>query len=89
MPPAAVLPDRLKAKRAEAGLTLAALAERSGIHLQMLSKIERRVQPNPTWATVVVLAEALGVTPDYFYQPTPSPDPGEPLPTVKPKGQKK
>ena len=82
-PPITVLPDRLKARRAEVGLTLAALAERTGIHLQTLSQIERGVRPNPTWATVVVLAESLGVTPDYFYQPgatagTPPPEPPAP-----------
>jgi len=52
--------DRLRMLRKEHELTLAALAERAGIHLQSLARIERGEQ-KPSWETVVALARALNV----------------------------
>lgn len=36
------------------------------MHLQSLAKIESGTRPNPTWDTVLRLAEIFGVTPDAF-----------------------
>lgn len=53
----------LRARREAAGLSLAALAERSGTHFTAISKVERG-QRAPSFRLVVDLASALGVTPD-------------------------
>ncbi len=66
---------RLRALRAQAGLTLAELAERAGMHLQGLAKLEAGTR-EPQWGTVIALAEALRVEVTAF------------LP-AKPKGRKK
>jgi transcriptional regulator with XRE-family HTH domain len=64
--------EMLKARRKELGLTLAELAERTGMSVNGISKIETGNQTNPSWETVVTLCKSLGVTPDYFYLPEPS-----------------
>ena len=51
---------RLRELRAAAGLTQRELAERAGMHPQSLVKLENEDR-EPTWATVLVLAAALGV----------------------------
>ena len=56
---------RLQILREEQGISQSDLAERSGQHRQSISKIERG-ERMPTWATVVALAKALGVTPNDF-----------------------
>jgi transcriptional regulator with XRE-family HTH domain len=56
---------QLRAVRKAAGLTQVALAERSGIHRQIIARLELGTN-QPTWATVVVLARALGCTPNDF-----------------------
>jgi len=52
--------ERLRMLRQEHEWTLAELAERSGVHLQSLSRLERG-EREPTWPTVVALAKALEV----------------------------
>jgi transcriptional regulator with XRE-family HTH domain len=59
--------DRLRELREETGLSRADLAERSGMHIQSLTKLELG-QREPAWATVVDLAEALGVDCTAFTQ---------------------
>lgn len=64
-----VFGERLKRRRVALGLTLAALSEAVGIHLQSLAKIESGDRAHPRWDTVVALCRALNVTPDYFFDP--------------------
>ena len=52
---------RLRELRDKAGLTQAALADKAGIHLHSLIKLERG-EREPQWASVRALAKALGVT---------------------------
>lgn len=59
---------RLKSLRAAAKLTQAQLAERAGLHLHGLVKLERG-EREPAWATVQKLAAALGVTCEAFTEP--------------------
>lgn len=56
---------RLKALREAAGLTQAALAEMAQMQSSVLARLERG-EREPTWPTVLKLADALGVTPDAF-----------------------
>ena len=51
---------RLRELREESGMTQAQIAERAGLHPQGVVKLERG-EREPAWATVVALAEALGV----------------------------
>jgi transcriptional regulator with XRE-family HTH domain len=74
--------QRLKALREAAGLTQAQLAERAGLYSFSVAKLEQGVQ-EPTWPTVLALAQALGVNclafcPDATLgePPTDSPKPG-------------
>lgn len=63
-PPPAIehrVADRIRALRAERGLTLGALAERSGVSRSMISVIER-AESSPTASVLDRLAAALGVT---------------------------
>ena len=57
--------QRLKSLRLDAGLSQTQLGERAGMVYQAVAKIERGAV-EPTWPTVLQLAEALGVTPDAF-----------------------
>jgi transcriptional regulator with XRE-family HTH domain len=63
--PASGFGERLKLLRTAKGLTLAEVAERAGLHLQTVAKVEYGTR-EPNWLTVLALAEALGVTPDAF-----------------------
>jgi transcriptional regulator with XRE-family HTH domain len=56
---------RLRRMREEAGLTQAALADKAGVHLHSLIKLERG-EREPQWASVRALARALGVTCEAF-----------------------
>jgi transcriptional regulator with XRE-family HTH domain len=56
--------DRLRALRLEAGLTQYALAKKSGLTKQAMSRLERDIHPK--WRTVVKLARALGVPLESF-----------------------
>jgi transcriptional regulator with XRE-family HTH domain len=55
------LGERVKELRGRRGLTLEALAERSGVSRAMISKLERG-EKNPTLVVAAKLAEGLGVT---------------------------
>jgi transcriptional regulator with XRE-family HTH domain len=57
--------DVLKGLRAQAGLTQEQLAERAGIPLPSLRGHEQG-QRVPSWASVVKLARALGLSTDAF-----------------------
>jgi transcriptional regulator with XRE-family HTH domain len=52
--------SRLQALRADAGLTQQQLGERAGIHKLTVAKLEQGIR-EPSWATVLSLANALGV----------------------------
>ena len=76
--------ERLKALRTAAGLTLAQLAERAGMNLHGIAKIESGERPNPGWETVCALAAALGVTPnDFLDSDEPTAEPERPAPRRK------
>jgi transcriptional regulator with XRE-family HTH domain len=51
----------IRAQRTERELSQAALAERAGLTVAALSRIERG-HTNPTWGTIVALAKALHTT---------------------------
>lgn len=59
--PRVALGKAIRELRDERDLTQEALAHGSGITVGHLSKIERG-HSNPTWETVVAIAEALGVS---------------------------
>ena len=63
-------PARLREHREEQGLTLDELAEKSGLHLQSIARLERG-ERSPSWETVLALAEALGLTPNDFLDEPP------------------
>lgn len=56
-----LLGDRIRARRVGLGLTLATVAERSGLSLQYVSNLERG-RGNPTLEALTALAGALEVT---------------------------
>jgi transcriptional regulator with XRE-family HTH domain len=56
---------RLRALRQAAGLTQVELAERSGVQLTSVTKLEAGTNI-PQWPTVILLARALGVSLDQF-----------------------
>ena len=58
---------RLRELRTAAGLTQAQLAKLAGMHLRGLTKLEQGDR-EPTWASVLDLAEALGVDCTAFNQ---------------------
>jgi transcriptional regulator with XRE-family HTH domain len=60
---------RLRELREAAGLTQVQLAERAGLHLHGLTKLEQGDRA-PSWSTVLALAEALGVECTAFIKPT-------------------
>src|SRR5215207_2467660 len=55
------LGERVRELRRERGLTLEALAERSGVSRAMISKVERG-EKNPTLVVAAKVAEGLGVS---------------------------
>jgi transcriptional regulator with XRE-family HTH domain len=61
--------DKLRELREAAGLTQEQLAERAGLHTLSVAKLEQGVR-EPTWATVLELAEALGVSVAKFAEQT-------------------
>jgi transcriptional regulator with XRE-family HTH domain len=63
---------RLKQFREAAGLSQAQLAERAGLHLHGLTKLEQGYR-EPSWASVLALAHALGVSVAAFDGPPPQP----------------
>lgn len=58
------LPQRLREARLKAGLSQSQLAERAGVALQSLQRLEHGRSPDPRLSNVVALAHALGVTVD-------------------------
>lgn len=70
--------ERLKSLREVAGVTQYALAKRSGVTAQAISKIEQGDR-DPSWSTVVKLAHALGISVADFDVA----DEGEPPPPAK------
>jgi transcriptional regulator with XRE-family HTH domain len=88
--------NRMRFRRTELGLTLAQLAEATGLHLQSLSRLERG-EREPTWETVLKLSKALRWPTDAFLteseladrgplDPPPAEEPPAPKRTRKPKG---
>lgn len=63
MPPTkpATFAARLRQLRTAAGLSQYALARRSGLSKQALSRLEAGLRPDPAWSSVQALADALGV----------------------------
>lgn len=55
----------LRELRETAGLSQAQLAERAGMHLHGVTKLEQGYR-EPSWATVLALAKALGVSTEAF-----------------------
>jgi transcriptional regulator with XRE-family HTH domain len=60
--PDQTLASELRRLRAERGLTQEALAFRSNVTVSALARIERGLS-NPTWTTLVRIANALDITP--------------------------
>lgn len=61
--------QRLKQAREAAGLTLAQVAERSGLAVESLSPLETGAQTNPTWKTLGTYAAAVGYRPVLTAEP--------------------
>jgi len=75
---------RLKELRAAAGLTQGRLAEQAGLTKDGVAQLEQG-RREPTWATVLVLAQALGVSCEAFtHEPITISEPKRGRP-VKPK----
>lgn len=55
---------QLKKARRFNGLTLNQVAERSGLAVESLSRLETGAQPNPTWRTLGLYAIAVGQRPE-------------------------
>ena len=72
----------LKRLREAAGISQQELADRAGLNVGGVTKVEQG-QREPSWETVLALASALGVTPNEFLPvEAPSPEPA-PRPTGK------
>jgi len=56
---------RLKELREEAGMSQSALAEAAGMNLWGIAKLEQGTR-EPSWHTVLALADALGVSTEEF-----------------------
>ena len=83
MKPSTGFAGRLRTLRETAGVTQADLAQRAQISLTSLVKLESAKQ-EPTWLTVIKLAEALGCQPNDFLSD------GEPSdPPKRPRGRPK
>ena len=78
---------RLRELRTTAGLTQAELAERSGLHLHGVTKLEQGDR-EPSWVTVQALAKALGVD-CIAFQTDDQPEAAAPPPPAKRKGKGK
>ncbi len=62
LPPDATIGDRLRRLRAERGLTQEQLAERAGLSVDMIKKLEQGQRQSARLTTLVALADALDVT---------------------------
>jgi len=63
----AALGQAVREQRKRQGLTQEALARASGLPATYISDVERGVR-NPSWSTIVTLAQALGVKPSQLAQ---------------------
>jgi ribosome-binding protein aMBF1 (putative translation factor) len=54
--------NHVRSKRRDLGLSQEALARRADVSLNLVNKIERGVVTDPHYSTLVVLADALGMT---------------------------
>ncbi|MCL6705909.1 XRE family transcriptional regulator [Pseudomonas sp. R2.Fl] len=63
-----IVGERVKAMRAERGLTLEQLAELSGVSRAMISRVER-AEASPTAALLARICSALGVSLSVFFAP--------------------
>ncbi|MBM3983645.1 MAG: helix-turn-helix transcriptional regulator [Planctomycetes bacterium] len=77
--------EKLKELREAAGLTQGALAERAGMHLFGVAKLEQGVR-EPAWSTVQAICTALGVKCSAFEGTTSA---KRPAPAKKPASTKK
>jgi transcriptional regulator with XRE-family HTH domain len=85
--------ERLKELRAKAGLSQAALADRSGVAVSTIRQFEYGLR-EPTYGTLVKLARGLGVSLAAFNQQEerpkpPASRPGESREAKKPRGKRK
>lgn len=58
--------NRLRERRLHLNYKQLELAKRAGIHVNFVSELERGLK-SPTLDTIVALAKALAVEPDYFF----------------------
>jgi transcriptional regulator with XRE-family HTH domain len=62
----ATFAQRLRALRVQSTLSVAELAQRSGLHRQVIYQLEAGDRTDPAWSTVQKLAKGLGVSTDQF-----------------------
>jgi transcriptional regulator with XRE-family HTH domain len=82
---------RLRELREETGLTQRQLAEKAGMALGGLNKLEQGVN-RPSWESVLLLSKALGVSVTAFLTPPARREPagrGRPVKSEKPKRPRK
>jgi transcriptional regulator with XRE-family HTH domain len=79
---------RLRYVRAAAKMTQRELADRSGVHRQTIAQLELGTR-EPTWYTVQLLADALGVDCSVFLDPALRKNAGQAEPTAKRKPKRK
>lgn len=65
-----MLSTQLRQTREDAGLSISMLATRSGVAQSTISEIESGVNPNPSFLTVVKLANVLQVSLDLLAERT-------------------
>lgn len=77
--------SRLRSLRMERGLTQAELADRAGVSVDLVSKIERDAKESMSWQSMTKLARALDVDPGVIAgkKPALSPVPGAAVLTVR------
>ncbi len=66
---------RLRELRERAGLTQEGLARLANVSVATIAKLERESKgQDPSWSTVLALADALGVSTEEFRQPAEQPE---------------
>lgn len=77
---------RLRTAMNDKGWNQKVLSERSGVHYQQIYKLLSGERPDPRFSTVKRLADALGITTDYFAEPDEDEEVEDsPKPAQKPK----